>query len=106
MCIRDRHITEQQRGPHRPGRYRHPGPDRTPDEADISACLHGRKHRRGNLAYYRETPEAFVRRRHLELRQQGHSNSSIYAAIKREMDLRLFATEPHSERQIRRIIYG
>ncbi len=58
------------------------------------------------LAYYRETPEAFVRRRHLELRQQGHSNSSIYAAIKREMDLRLFATEPHSERQIRRIIYG
>ena len=58
------------------------------------------------LAYYRETPESFVRRRHLELRQQGHSNSSIYTTIKLEMDQRVFATEPHSERQIRRIIYG
>ena len=58
------------------------------------------------LAYYRETPEAFVRRRHRELHEQGHSNISIYAALKREVHLRLFATEPHSERQIRRIIYG
>ncbi len=58
------------------------------------------------LAYYRETPESFVRRRHLELRQQGLSNSAIYTAIKQELDLRVFATEPHSERQIRRIIYG
>jgi len=58
------------------------------------------------LAYYAETPDSFVRRRHLELRQQGHSNSSIYAAIRQEIPLRLFASEPHSERQIRRIIYG
>ena len=58
------------------------------------------------LAYYAETPDSFVRRRHLELRQQGHSNSAIYAAIQQEIPLRLFAAEPHSERQIRRIIYG
>lgn len=58
------------------------------------------------LTYYRETPESFVRRRHLELRQHGHTNSAIYATIKSEMEQRLFAAEPHSERQIRRIIYG
>lgn len=58
------------------------------------------------LAYYNETPETFICRRHLELRQQGHSNSAIYAAIQQEVTVRLFATEPHSERQIRRIIYG
>jgi tRNA U34 5-carboxymethylaminomethyl modifying GTPase MnmE/TrmE len=58
------------------------------------------------LAYYRETPESFVRRRHLELRQQGHGNSAIYSTIKTEIEQRLFAAEPHSERQIRRIIYG
>ena len=58
------------------------------------------------LAYYRETPESFVRRKHLELRQQGLSNSAIFTTIKKEIEQRLFAAEPHSERQIRRIIYG
>lgn len=58
------------------------------------------------LAYYHETTEIYVRRRHLELRHEGLSNSNIYEAIQRELPGRLFSATPHSERQIRRIIYG
>lgn len=58
------------------------------------------------LAYYGEPVESFVRRRHLELRQQGHSNSLIYTTIKQEITERLFSADPQSERQIRRLIYG
>jgi hypothetical protein len=58
------------------------------------------------IAHFSESPDEFVRRRHLELRQQGHSNSSIYRLIQQELGARLFAAAPHSERKIRRIIYG
>lgn len=58
------------------------------------------------VAYFHETVEEFVRRRHLELQAQGLSNSQIYSRLLEEIAARPFAAAPHSLRQIRRIIYG
>jgi len=58
------------------------------------------------LAFYDETPEAFIRRRHRELQLVGLANAAIYRALIREIPTRRFAAEPRSERQIRRAIYG
>jgi hypothetical protein len=58
-------------------------------------------------AYFAETPENYVRRRHLELRQEmGLANAEIYARLEVELTLRVFAATPLTQRQIRRIIYG
>ncbi len=58
------------------------------------------------LAFMSETPEDFVRRRHLELQAQGCTNAEIFARIAQELSQRRFSAPPLSERQIRRIIYG
>jgi hypothetical protein len=58
------------------------------------------------LAYMSETPEDFIRRRHLALQAQGLSNRAIYAQIGAELAGRRFRAPEYSERQIRRIIYG
>ena len=58
-----------------------------------------------------ETVEAFVVRRHRELKE-GYSqrpllrNEAIYRRIAEEIGQRPFATAPLTERQIRRLIYG
>jgi hypothetical protein len=58
------------------------------------------------LAFLDETPEAFVRRRHLALQAEGLSNSAIFARIGAELAQWRFRAPQYSERQIRRIIYG
>ena len=58
------------------------------------------------LAYYGETVEDFVRRRHHELRLRQVRNADIWSAIGAEIPARRFGAPPLSERQLRRIVYG
>ena len=58
------------------------------------------------LAFMSETPEDFIRRRHLALQSQGLSNSAIYLQLTAELTQRRFRAPEFSERQIRRVIYG
>lgn len=58
------------------------------------------------LAFLDETPEAFVRRRHLALQAAGLANPAIYQRLAQELGERRFRAQPLSARQIRRIIYG
>lgn len=58
------------------------------------------------LEYMRETPEEFIRRRHLQLQAQGQSNSEIFELIAHELSQRRFRAPTLTERQIRRVIYG
>lgn len=58
------------------------------------------------LAYFSETPEQFVRRRHRELQADGVANSMSFAAIATELAQRRVIGPQLSERQIRRVIYG
>jgi hypothetical protein len=57
-------------------------------------------------AYFGETLEEFVRRRHGELRRHQHKNDDIWPLIAAELAQRRFAAPGLSERQLRRIIYG
>ena len=59
------------------------------------------------IAYFNESPEHYVRRRHLELKQgHGMSNPDIFDRIGVELQQLVFAAPKFSPRQIRRIIYG
>ncbi|MET7637763.1 hypothetical protein [Streptomyces sp. NPDC005438] len=58
------------------------------------------------LAYFDESTEEFVRRRHRELRGQGLTNPAIYERILEELPHRAVAPPALSPRQVRRIIYG
>ena len=58
------------------------------------------------LAFLNETPEAYIRRRHLALQAEGLSNSEIFARLVSEVAQWRFRAPGLSERQIRRIIYG
>ncbi len=58
------------------------------------------------IAFFAETTEAFVKRRHLELKQIGHKNAVIYTLIQGELAGRCFAAPAFSTRQIRRVVYG
>jgi hypothetical protein len=58
------------------------------------------------LAYFSETLEEFVRRRHAELRARGWRNEEIFAAIAEEVPGRRVVPRPMSRRQIRRMVYG
>jgi len=59
------------------------------------------------IAYFSETAEAWVLRRHGELKQEeGLSNAQIYARIEHELPGTVFVSRALSQRQIRRIIYG
>ncbi|MEM7016242.1 MAG: hypothetical protein AAF512_02745 [Pseudomonadota bacterium] len=58
-------------------------------------------------AFFAETPEAYITRRHREMQQRdGASNEVIYTQILVELSQRTFAAPPLTKRQIRRIIYG
>jgi polyhydroxyalkanoate synthesis regulator phasin len=57
------------------------------------------------LAFYAEPVEEYVRRRHGELRTYGAKNAEIFARIAAELEDRVVAAPPLSERQLRRIIY-
>lgn len=58
------------------------------------------------LAYFAETTEEFIRRRHRELQRDGVANSRSFATIARELEGRRVSGPTLSERQIRRVIYG
>jgi hypothetical protein len=58
------------------------------------------------LGYFSEPADAFVRRRHRELKAQGLRNEQAFARIAAELPLRRVAPPRLSLRQIRRIVYG
>ncbi|MCF6524649.1 hypothetical protein [Streptomyces sp. JJ36] len=58
------------------------------------------------LAYFGETTEEFVRRRHRELRSGGLRNEAVYERIAAELPHRAVAPPGLTLRQIRRIVYG
>ncbi len=58
------------------------------------------------LAYFSETPEEFVRRRHRELQAHGVANSASFAAIASELAQRRVAGPRLPERQNRPVTYG
>ena len=59
------------------------------------------------IAYFSETAEAWVLRRHGELKHdEGLFNTQIYARIENELPGSVFVSRTLSQRQIRRIIYG
>jgi hypothetical protein len=58
------------------------------------------------LAYFDESTEEFVRRRHRELRAHGLRNDAIFGRIAEELPRRAVAPPALSLRQLRRIVYG
>jgi hypothetical protein len=58
------------------------------------------------LTYLAETPEAFIRRRHLALQSEGLANDEIFEQLAKELARRRFSAPAYTTRQIRRIIYG
>ncbi|MCX4667068.1 hypothetical protein OG453_10395 [Streptomyces sp. NBC_01381] len=58
------------------------------------------------LAYFDETTEEFVRRRHRELQGQGLLNAAIFEQISADLEYRAVAPPELSLRQLRRMIYG
>ncbi|GAP50054.1 hypothetical protein SAZU_4917 [Streptomyces azureus] len=58
------------------------------------------------LAYFDETTEEYVRRRHRELQAQGLVNAAIFERIEADLKYRAVAPPELSLRQLRRIVYG
>ncbi|GHD45956.1 hypothetical protein GCM10010335_52090 [Streptomyces galbus] len=58
------------------------------------------------LAYFDETTEQYVRRRHRELQAQGLVNATIFERIEADLKYRAVAPPELTLRQLRRIVYG
>ncbi|KRC53571.1 MULTISPECIES: hypothetical protein [unclassified Nocardioides] len=58
------------------------------------------------LSFHDEPVEAWVRRRHAELKTYGSKNADIFALLKEELRGHVVAAPELSERQLRRMIYG
>lgn len=58
------------------------------------------------VAFHAEPVEAYVRRRHAELKTYGARNPEIFARLVDELAGRVVAAPPLTERQLRRMIYG
>lgn len=58
------------------------------------------------LAYFSESPEQFVTRRHGELQAESQKNDAIFRQIATEMSQRRFTCPNLTARQLRRLIYG
>jgi hypothetical protein len=58
------------------------------------------------VAYLAEPVEAYVRRRHAEMRTYGARNAEIFERIAAELGGRVVAAPRLTERQLRRIVYG
>lgn len=58
------------------------------------------------LAWYRESVEDYVRRRHAALRQHGVRNEEAFDLIAGELAERVVAPPRLSHRQLRRLVYG
>jgi hypothetical protein len=57
-------------------------------------------------AYFTETVEDFVRRRHGEMRALHWKNDEIWPRLAAELGTRRFGAPELSERQLRRMVYG
>ncbi len=57
-------------------------------------------------AYFSETIEEFVRRRHGELQRRQRKNEEIWPLITAELAQRRFTAPGLTERQLRRLVYG
>jgi hypothetical protein len=57
-------------------------------------------------AYYDETVEDYVRRRHAELRRKDRKNDEIWPEIAAELAHRRFRAPELTGRQLRRLVYG
>ncbi|MEU6506688.1 MULTISPECIES: hypothetical protein [Streptomyces] len=58
------------------------------------------------LAYFDETTQDFVRRRHRELQVQGLVNAEIFERIEADLRYRAVAPPELTLRQLRRMVYG
>ncbi|MET9449248.1 hypothetical protein [Streptomyces cinerochromogenes] len=58
------------------------------------------------LAYFDETTQDFVRRRHRELQAQGLVNTEIFERIEADLKYRAVAPPELTLRQLRRMVYG
>lgn len=58
------------------------------------------------VAYFSDTVEGFVRRRHRELRAEHVANAVIWSQLGEEISRRRFNAPELSERQLRRMVYG
>ena len=57
-------------------------------------------------AYFTETVESYVRRRHAELKSKNRKNDEIWPSIAAEFGTRRFGAPELTERQLRRMVYG
>jgi tRNA(His) 5'-end guanylyltransferase len=57
-------------------------------------------------AYFAETVQDYVRRRHDELKRKQRKNDEIWPQIAAELKTRRFGAQELSGRQLRRIVYG
>ncbi|MDI1453011.1 hypothetical protein ACWDU8_02795 [Streptomyces sp. NPDC003388] len=58
------------------------------------------------LAYFDETTQDYVRRRHRELQAQGLTNTAIFDRIEADLRYRAVAPPELTLRQLRRMVYG
>ncbi|MDQ3405000.1 MAG: hypothetical protein M3548_16695 [Actinomycetota bacterium] len=58
------------------------------------------------VAYFGESVDDFVRRRHAELRLKSVRNAQIWSVIVAELATRPVVAPTFTERQLRRIVYG
>lgn len=58
------------------------------------------------LGYFSEPPQAYVRRRHRELKAMGLTNDQAFEQIAAEIPQRRYAAPEFSLRQLRRFVYG
>ena len=58
------------------------------------------------VAFYAEPVEDVVRQRHAHLKTYGARNAEIFTRIAAELEHRVVAAPPLTERQLRRIVYG
>lgn len=58
------------------------------------------------VAYFSESADDFIVRRHAELQGEDQRNVAIFERLAEEMRERRFAAPPLTQRQIRRLIYG
>lgn len=58
------------------------------------------------MAYFGQTVEQYVVKRHQDLRSRNRKNDDIWPQIAAELRSRRFSASDLSERQLRRIVYG
>jgi hypothetical protein len=58
------------------------------------------------VAYFGQTVEGFVRKRHTELKDMNKRNDDIWPRLAAEVGDRRFRVDDLTERQLRRIVYG